>query len=56
MFGLTSSEIGIVVFIFLLVVGAAKLPRLGGRLGGYIHRRFGHQHDTKSAADRPSNH
>jgi Sec-independent protein translocase protein TatA len=54
MFGLTYSETGIVFFIFLLVVGAAKLPRWGERIGGYIYRRFGHRHDTKSEADRPS--
>lgn len=39
MLGLTSSELGIVIFIFLLVVAAAKLPAWGEMLGGYLHRR-----------------
>ncbi len=41
MLGLTPSELGIVVFIFLLVVAAAKLPAWGEMLGGYFHRRHG---------------
>jgi len=39
MLGLTPSELGIVVFIFLLVVAASKLPIWGEMLGGYFHRR-----------------
>jgi hypothetical protein len=39
MLGLTPSELGIVVFIFLLVVAAARLPAWGEMLGEYFHRR-----------------
>jgi hypothetical protein len=39
MLGLTPSELGIVLFIFLLVVAAAKLPVWGERLGAYLYRR-----------------
>jgi Sec-independent protein translocase protein TatA len=39
MLGLTSGELGIVIFIFLLVVAATKLPAWGEALGGYLHRR-----------------
>jgi len=39
MLGLTPSELGIVVFIFLLVVVAAKLPAWGEKLGELLNRR-----------------
>jgi Sec-independent protein translocase protein TatA len=39
MLGLTPSELGIVIFIFLLVVAAARLPSWGEAVGGYLHRR-----------------
>jgi Sec-independent protein translocase protein TatA len=39
MLGLTPGELGIVIFIFLLVVAATKLPAWGEALGGYLHRR-----------------
>jgi Sec-independent protein translocase protein TatA len=38
MFGLSSSELGILIFILLLVVGAGKLPALGEALGSRLHR------------------
>jgi hypothetical protein len=39
MWGLTASELGLVVFIFLLVAAAAKLPGWGEAIGGYLYRR-----------------
>jgi Sec-independent protein translocase protein TatA len=39
MLGLTPSELGIVLFIFLLVVAAAKLPAWGEKIGAYLYRR-----------------
>ena len=39
MLGLTPSELGIVVFIFLLVVVAAKLPAWGEKLGEFLNGR-----------------
>jgi Sec-independent protein translocase protein TatA len=54
MLGLTPSEIGIVVFIFLLVGAAARLPAWGEALGGYLHRRKGsNRHDPPADADAP---
>jgi Sec-independent protein translocase protein TatA len=41
MLGLTPSELGIVLFIFLLVVVAAKLPAWGEKLGEFLHGRHG---------------
>ncbi len=39
MLGLSASELGIVVFILVLIVVAGKLPAWGEALGGYLHRR-----------------
>jgi Sec-independent protein translocase protein TatA len=36
---LTPSELGIVLFIVLLVAAAGRLPKWGEWLGGYFHRR-----------------
>ena len=53
MLGLTPSELGIVLFIFLLVVAAAKLPAWGERLGGYLHRREAGGRATASPSETP---
>ncbi|HEX9296973.1 MAG TPA: hypothetical protein VF881_14115 [Polyangiaceae bacterium] len=37
--GLSASELGIVVFILLLIVVAGKLPAWGEAVGAYLHRR-----------------
>jgi len=37
--GLTPSELGIVLFIVLLVAGASRLPKWGEAIGVYLHRR-----------------
>lgn len=39
MFALSSSELGIVVFILLLVVAAGKLPAWAESLGSRLYRR-----------------
>ena len=39
MLGLTPGELGMVIAVFLLVAGAARLPSWGEALGGYFHRR-----------------
>jgi Sec-independent protein translocase protein TatA len=38
MFGLSWSELGMVLFILLLIVAASKLPALGEALGSYLYR------------------
>jgi hypothetical protein len=38
-FGLSTSELSIVVFILLLVIVAGRLPRWGEALGSYLYRR-----------------
>jgi Sec-independent protein translocase protein TatA len=37
-FGLSWSELGMVLFILLLIVAASKLPALGEALGSWLHR------------------
>jgi Sec-independent protein translocase protein TatA len=55
MLGLTSSELGFVMFIFLLVVAAAKLPAWGETVGGYLHRRgASNPSGTRPGEDAPS--
>jgi Sec-independent protein translocase protein TatA len=39
LFGMTRGEIGLVLFIFALVLGANILPRLGERLGEWLSNR-----------------
>jgi hypothetical protein len=39
MFALSSSELGIVVFILLLVVASGKLPSLADAMGSRLYRR-----------------
>jgi Sec-independent protein translocase protein TatA len=39
MFALSSSELGIVIFILLLVIAAGKLPGWGEALGSFLYRR-----------------
>ena len=39
MFAMTHGELAIVVFLFVLVWGAALLPRLGERLGAARYER-----------------
>jgi Sec-independent protein translocase protein TatA len=39
--GLSQSELGIVLFILLLVVAAGKLRAWGDALGSYFYRRGG---------------
>jgi hypothetical protein len=39
MFALSSSELGIVLFILLLVVASGKLPELAEALGSRLYRR-----------------
>jgi len=39
MFALSSSELGIVIFILLLVVAAGKLPGLAEAMGSRLYRR-----------------
>src|SRR5258707_11949038 len=54
MLGLTPSEIGIVIFIFLLVVAAGRLPAWGEAAGGYLHRRKApNRQDPPTDADAP---
>ena len=54
MLGLTPSELGIVIFIFFLVVAAARLPAWGEAIGGLLHRRrASSRHDPPAAGDAP---
>ncbi len=54
MLGLTPSELGIVIFIFLMVVAAARLPAWGEAVGGYLHRRRASgRPDPRTDADAP---
>jgi Sec-independent protein translocase protein TatA len=39
LFGMTRGEIGLVIFIFALVLGAGILPRLGERAGAWLSRK-----------------
>ncbi len=38
-FGMTRGEIELVVFIFALIYGGLLLPKLGERIGVYLHAR-----------------
>jgi hypothetical protein len=38
-FGMTRGEVGLVVFIFVLVYGAGFLPQAAARLGDLLARR-----------------
>jgi Sec-independent protein translocase protein TatA len=40
-FGMTRGEIGLTLFIFLLVLGSGILPRLGERVGAWLADRKG---------------
>ena len=54
MLGLTPSELGIVIFIFLLVVAAARLPAWGEAVGGYLYRlKASSRRDPPTDADAP---
>jgi Sec-independent protein translocase protein TatA len=44
-FGLSWSELGMVLFILLLIVGASKLPALGEALGSYRYRSRASRND-----------
>ena len=37
--GVSTSELGIVLFILVLIVVSARLPRMGESLGSYFYRR-----------------
>jgi Sec-independent protein translocase protein TatA len=39
MLGLSRSELGIVLFILVLIVASSRLPRIGETLGSYFYRR-----------------
>jgi len=41
LFGMTRGEIGLVLFIFALVLGAGLLPKLGERAGAWLAKRRG---------------
>ena len=51
MFGLSASELGLVLFLFLLIVLSGKLPRWGESLGEYAagYRRGGPSDDGETA-------
>jgi hypothetical protein len=42
LFGMTRGEIGLVVFVFVLVYGGVLVPRLGERLGVSLAGRKRH--------------
>jgi len=37
--GLSTSELGMVLFILVLIVASARLPAIGETLGSYLYRR-----------------
>jgi Sec-independent protein translocase protein TatA len=41
MFGMTRGELGLVLFVFLLVWGAGLLPRVGARVGEWLWKGRG---------------
>jgi Sec-independent protein translocase protein TatA len=49
--GLSTSELAIVVFILMLVILAARLPRWGEALGSYLYKRGHTEHTVQAAAD-----
>jgi Sec-independent protein translocase protein TatA len=52
--GLSMSELGIVLFILLLVIGAGRLPRWAESLGSYLYRRGKGKGQDASGAPPPN--
>jgi Sec-independent protein translocase protein TatA len=51
MLGLSASELGMILFIFVLIALAGKLPAWGEALGAFLYRRR-HRHETGEQAPR----